>query len=279
MSERKQLDGAVADCHIHPDYSFDAQGTVDEYCRAAFDAGLTEICFTTHFDPFPGRLEKEGYMVINGGREKLSVDSVRHYLDDVARVAEEYGKIGLLVRAGLEFGYYPGCEKLMQDLQKQVELYMRLCGVHLIDDRCICCKEEAAQVFASLSLTQFADRYFALLDQAAGTGLFDCLAHVDVYRRFGRSHYGDEILTIHRGRIEKLFDTMRAHGVGFEVNTSAIRHGLVEYYPTMEIINLAREHGIQLMTLGSDAHKPSDIALDFEAAMSVAYELTPYVDE
>jgi histidinol-phosphatase (PHP family) len=218
-------------------------------------------------------------MVINGGRERLYVESVRHYLSDVTRVAEEYGKIGLLVRGGLEFGYFPGCEKEIGDLQKQVNLYLRLGAVHLIDDLCICCGEEAPRVFGRLSLSQFADRYFALMDQAAASGLFDCLAHVDVYRRFGQTHYGNDVLTIHRGRVEKLFETMCSHGVGFEVNTSAIRHGLAEYYPTMEIINLAREQGVSLLTLGSDAHRPSDIALDFDAAIGVAYELTPYVDE
>ncbi|MDD4051723.1 MAG: hypothetical protein PHR28_07495, partial [candidate division Zixibacteria bacterium] len=73
--------------------------------------------------------------------------------------------------------------------------------------------------------------------------------------------------------------TMKANGVGFELNTSAIRHGHPEYYPAMEIVNLARAAGVQLIALGSDAHNPDQMALDFETAATVAYELFPYVDE
>jgi len=87
------------------------------------------------------------------------------------------------------------------------------------------------------------------------------------------------VMTIHRGRIEKLFETMGRHGVGFELNTSAMRHGHVEYYPNMEIVNMARRAEVPLIALGSDAHHPDQLALDFDAASAVAYELMPYVDE
>lgn len=280
MSEIIKLEcGAVADFHVHPDYSIDAQGSLDDYCRRAFDIGLSEICFTTHYDANPERLDREGFMVINGQREKISDDTVRHYLDDIGRVHEEYGSIGLLVRSGMEFGYFAGCEKPLAELQSKIDLDFRLGSVHEIDGTCLCCASEALLLFKKYSLPELADRYFVLLDKAAASGCFDCLAHIDVYRRFGLAHYGDEVLTIHRGRIEKVFQTMAAGGVGFELNTSAIRHGHQEYYPAMEIVNLAREMGVPILTLGSDAHRPEDMALDFETAVNVAYELTPYVDE
>ncbi len=271
--------GAVADYHVHPDYSVDAQGSIDDYCRAAIHVGLREICFTTHYDADPTRVGREGFMVIEGRREPLSDDCVRHYLDDVKQAYAEYGPAGLMVRGGLEFGYYPGCEEHIAEVQRTFPLHYRLGAVHSIEDHCVCCRDEAAKLFAKFSLERLADRYFERLEQAAASGLFDCLAHIDVYRRYGLAHYGEKIKTIHRGRIDKLFATMKKHDVGFEVNTSAIRHGLPEYYPSMEIINDARAHGVRLVTLGSDAHRPDQIALDFDTATSVAYELMPYVDE
>ncbi len=276
---RRLTCGAVADYHIHPDYSIDAEGSIDDYCRAAIDVGLREICFTTHYDADPTRIEREGVMVIEGRREPLSHDCVRHYLDDVSRAYSEYGPAGLMVRGGLEFGYFPGCEEPIAEVQREFPLHYRLGAVHSVDDHCVCCRDEAQKLFAKLSLERLADRYFELLDRAAASGLFDCLAHLDVYRRYGLAHYGEKIKTVHRGRIDKLFDTMARHDVGYEVNTSAIRHGHAEYYPSMEIINAARTHGVRLVTLGSDAHRPDQIALDFDTATAVAYELTPYVDE
>lgn len=269
----------IADQHVHPDYSFDAEGSIDDYCRMAIDMGLKEICFTTHFDADPARLEYEGYMVIDGRREKLSDEAVDHYLKDVRRAQEQFSAGGLMVRGGFEFGYFPGCEKMIADLKSKFQIDYCLAAVHGIGGLCLCIKEQARQIFTQYTMEQMVDRYFEALDQCAATGVFDCLAHIDVYRRFGLEHFGPEIMTIHRGRIEKLFETMNRHQVGFEVNTSAIRHGLHEYYPNMDIINLARSMDTRLLALGSDAHRPADLALDFDAATAVAYELVPYVDE
>jgi histidinol-phosphatase (PHP family) len=269
----------VSDNHIHPGYSIDAEGSVDDYCRAAIAVGLKEICFTTHYDADPARLDHEGFMVINGKREKLSDNCIRTYLEDVKRAADEFGQAGLMVRGGMEFGYFPNCEKQIADLQSKFRFDYRLGSVHNIGSECVCYREETVKLFSRMTLNQLADRYFELLDQCAASGLFDCLGHLDVYRRYGFEYYGEGINTAHRGRIEKLFETMKKHNVGYEVNTSAIRHGFFEYYPGMEIINMARAAGVPLRALGSDAHRPGQIALDFDAASAVAYELVPYVDE
>lgn len=270
---------AVGDFHIHPGYSIDAEGTLDEFCLAALSVGLSEICFTTHYDADPQNFDRDGIMVIDGQREKLSDDAVKHYLDDITRVHQEYGLMGLMIRPGLEFSYYEGCEKHFAELQAKFKLYFRLGAAHNIDGFCINDREDSAKLFAKYSAVQMADRYFDQLDKLASSGLIDCLAHLDIYRRFGTEFYGDEINSVHRGRIEKLFETMKANDVGYELNTSAIRHGHFEYYPTMEIVNAAREADVRLIALGSDAHGVNQLALDFDMAATVAHELFPYVDE
>lgn len=270
---------SIGDFHVHPNYSFDAEGTIDEYCAMAIEKRLTELRFTTHYDADPKHIEREGFIKINGTKEKLSDESMAVYFEDVARAYQVYGSSGLMVVPGVEFGYFDGCEKVVNSLKSKFDVQYSLGAVHSIGDRCVCCEESARKLFSKLTLEQMADAYFELLNQAAETGLFDCLAHLDVYRRFGTEYYGEAINSIHQGRIEKLFETMARNNVGFELNSSALRHGLAEYYPTMDIINSARSAGVLLVSLGSDAHRPDDIGYDFEAASSVAYELFPYVDE
>jgi histidinol-phosphatase (PHP family) len=270
---------AVSDHHVHCNYSFDAEGSIDQYCQRAMRIGLLEICFTSHYDADPERIDHEGYMVINGQREPLSDDAIKAYLDDLKRAYREYGPAGVMVKSGLEFGYFDGCEKPISELLARFPLDYRLGAVHSIDGYCICCKDDAQKVFAKYTLEQLADKYFATLDKCAATGLFHCLAHIDIYRRYGLEYYGDEVMTIHRGRIEKVFETMRKNHVGYELNTSAIRHGLAEYYPCMDIVNLARETSTPMVAIGSDAHRPDQLALDFDPASAVAYELIPYTDE
>jgi len=269
----------VADFHIHPNYSIDARGSLDDYCEMAMRRGLSEICFTTHYDSDPARLEQEGLMVIEGRREKISDETLSVYFKDIARVHHEYGQFGFMVRGGLEFGFYEGCGEHIAGIKGRFPVHYCLGAVHSIGDACVCCKDESRRLFESMTLDRLADTYFDQLDKCAATGLFDSLAHIDVYRRYGLAYYGEAINTIHRGRIEKVFETMKAHDVGYEVNTSAIRHGHFEYYPGMEIINMARAAGVRIIALGSDAHCPEQMALDFDAAVAVAYDLFPYVDE
>jgi len=280
MSDYEKLtNGPVADYHVHPDYSCDGHGSLDEWCQRAFNIGLSEICFTPHFEANPVCDEVDAYLHINGQREPLSAETIQIFLDDVNRCFTEYGRIGLLVRGGLEFGYYPGWEKQAANIQSKVKLHYRLGGLHSDGDLTYCGKEEAIKLFKRHKLETMADRYFSALDKMVASGLIDCLAHIDIYRKHGYDFYGPAVETVHRGRIEKLFETMLKHDVGYEINTSAIRHGLDEYYPRMEIVNMAREAGVHLIALGSDAHRPEDMALDFDFASSMAYELRPYVDE
>jgi histidinol-phosphatase (PHP family) len=269
----------AGDRHLHPDYSIDAKGSIEEFCRVAFDRGLVEVCFTTHYDDDPQLMGKAGFMIIDGEKIPVSKETVHPYLESVQAANEKYCGIGLMVKGGLEFGYFSGCRKSHKDIIDSFPLDFRLCGVHNIDGLNIAGRSESQKLFEKYPLDRLADLYFGLLDDAAATGLYDCLAHVDLYRRYGMAHYGDAIKTIHQGRIEKLFETMKRNDVGLEINTSGLRHGLDEYYPGMDIINRARRAGVEIVALGSDAHRPEDVGYDFDFAATIAYELFPYVDE
>ncbi len=280
MSDIKPLSvGMIGDYHLHPDYSFDGHGSLSEFCTRAVALHLSEVCFTPHYEMAPAVREKDGFMHINGQKEPMSDDVLKHYFDDVAAHYADFGPIGLTVRGGLEFGWYDGCEKDWADIQRKFPMHMRLGAVHIINDLCCATNGEAQELFRSLPMEKFADTYFEKLDTMAASGLIDCIAHIDIYRKYGIEVYGDDLLTIHRGRIEKLFETMKQHDVGYELNTSGLRHGFSEYYPTMEIVNFARGAGVRMVSLGSDAHELDQMALDFEMAAATAYELFPYVDE
>ena len=58
------------DYHIHPNYSIDADGEIEEFCRAALNAGLKEIAFTTHLDT--DRVADDCYVNVKGKRVDVS---------------------------------------------------------------------------------------------------------------------------------------------------------------------------------------------------------------
>jgi histidinol-phosphatase (PHP family) len=270
---------SLADYHVHPNFSFDAEGSIDEFCQAALNRGLNEICFTTHYDTNPVLSEEERSIRINGKMIPNSVDNIRPYVEAVQEAHKKYYPSGLMVQGGIEVGYYPGCEKEIAALFKTYPFHYKLGAIHEVGEFNICYRDQVERYGGEIELTELATRYFALVGQAAASGLFDAIAHLDLYKKYGLKYYGEEVLGIHKEYLEPVLKSMAGANVGLELNTSALRKGHSEYYPSMDIVNMARRAGVRIVAIGSDAHRPEDVGYDFEAAAAIAYELFPYCDE
>lgn len=60
--------------------------------------------------------------------------------------------------------------------------------------------------------------------------------------------------------IEELhLNTVIADGKGIEVNTSSFRYGIKDLMPSEEILRLYLELGGNIITIGSDSHKPEQL--------------------
>jgi histidinol-phosphatase (PHP family) len=259
----------VVDYHCHCDYSIDAEGTIDEYCQAAIKRNLAEICFTTHFDANPDAEGDIEYIRVRGNNFPVSADSLATYVDDVRTAHERYYVDGLSVKLGLEFGWYKNCEETAQQLKDRYSFDYFLCGIHEIENICFCCNRSYERCFSRFDAQKLAEIYFHDVTTAARTGLFDSIAHLAYYLRSGLEYYGDAIKQAHRPYLSDTLEALIDSGTGLEINTSAIRHGLTDYYPPVAIVNAARKAGVEVNFLGSDAHRPDQIGLDFEAAVAL----------
>jgi histidinol-phosphatase (PHP family) len=65
--------------------------------------------------------------------------------------------------------------------------------------------------------------------------------------------------------------------MSLEVNTSGLRRGLNDFHPSREIINLAVGLGVRLFTVGSDAHRLSELVHGLESAQELlaGYGIAP----
>lgn len=244
----------------------DAVGSIDEYCQVAIIRNLTEICFTTHFDMPKSKataIEEGCYVVIKGEKIPTEIDVMAPYVDEVRQAHEKFYALGLSVQVGMEFGWYQGCEEMVQKLALKHDLDYLLCGLHTINGTFI------EHVHEDISAEKMAEIYFTELIAAAKTGLFDTIAHLDYYRKVGYDFYGDKVDKLHEPYIDDLFEALKATDTGLELNTRALKFGLKEYYPRMEIVNRAKKAGVIMNRLGSDAHAPSEVAFDFENAANI----------
>jgi histidinol-phosphatase (PHP family) len=271
-SEKKQLKplplAGVADYHCHCDYSVDAKGPIAEYCEAALQRGLAEICFTSHYDTSPASRSSDCFIRVNGENKPANPDNLRPYVDDVLQAHEKFYPLGLSVKLGIEIGWWEGCAESVAQLKERYSFDHVLCGIHEIDSLCICSKR-FGEYFENYRVEELLEKYYRQTIEASRSGLFDAIAHLGYYVRFGHAYYGKAIYSAHETYLNGLFDALKESDTALEINTSAIRHGFHEYYPHMAIINAAKKAGVAVQFLGSDAHKPEQIGLDFEAAVAL----------
>lgn len=258
----------VIDLHVHPDYSIDAKGSVEDFCLKAVEMGLRGICFTTHLDTDPDY--DDAYVVVNGKR--LSVFDGRwleNYESEVRTAGDSFRDRGLQVRLGVEVDYYPGALEVLPDQFHETEFDLVMGSVHLVDHMQMSTEKDALTTFRKLSLEELGERYYGLLTQCVETGFFDLLGHLDIYRRYGERFYGNEIHSLWSSHLKGLTAKMKAHAVGFEVNTSSWRKGMQEPMPESSLIRALRKSGITTVTVGSDAHNPADVGADVDRALDL----------
>jgi histidinol-phosphatase (PHP family) len=256
----------LSDYHVHPDYSLDATGTIHQYCQRALELGLREICFTTHYDADPLRKHEDPFMRIDGKIVPLNQANVKRYIEDVKKANQIYSLRGLFVKAGLEVDYAPHIEKDLRKNLAGLDLDYVLGAVHCLDHIAISASKEAKNYFRKKNVGQFCQEYYEVLSKAIKSGLFDAIAHLDVYRKYGLAFYGEEILTAHRGLVEPVLQLMVENDVGMEINTALLRKGHNQFSPNLEILNLAIQMNVKIKSFGSDAHKVAHLGKDIKEA-------------
>jgi histidinol-phosphatase (PHP family) len=255
-----------SDYHVHPDYSLDATGTVDQYCQRALELGLKEICFTTHYDTDPVRKDIDPFMRIDGKIVPLNEENVKRYMEDARRANQIYNSMGLSVKVGLEVDYAPHYENDLRKNLAPFDLDYILGAVHCLDHVAISASDEAESYFKKKSLKELCQEYYKVLGKAVQSGLFDAMAHLDIYRKYGLAFYGEEILTAHRGLVEPVLELMVENDVGMEINTALLRKGHKEFSPNLEILNLALNLNVKIVAFGSDAHKVAHLGKGIKEA-------------
>jgi len=261
----------MIDYHIHPNYSIDAEGSIDEFCKAALERKFREICFTTHLDT--DAVRNDAYVIVRGKRvDARSSSWLEDYENSIRIAGDRYKGEGLEVRLGVEVDYYPGVMDHLPETFHDTEFDLVMGSAHLVDHLAISVKEESHEFFSKHNMEQMGNIYFSLLMDCVESGLFDILGHLDLYRRYGEEFYGGEIRALWKAHVSDLASGMKRFNVGFEVNTSSLRKGMDEPMPDSSLVAALRKEGIETVTVGSDAHRPRDVGQGIEIALKIIKE-------
>lgn len=110
--------------------------------------------------------------------------------------------------------------------------------------------------------TRCLDEYFEEELALAELGCFCSLSHLTFPLRFLCLDGWQPDMGRYSAVIEKILRTIISKGIALEVNSSGIRKGLGVPMPCEEYIELYRRLGGRMITVGSDAHRISEIGAD-----------------
>ena len=98
----------------------------------------------------------------------------------------------------------------------------------------------------------------------AKNGEYDCIGHLDYYKKHcARARLSDQF-EYYRPIIKKILKYIIERGKGIEVNTACMGMLMEETMPDLPILELYRELGGSIITVGSDAHTPDRVGYGFE---------------
>lgn len=246
---------AIADYHVHENYSSDApMGYVESYIREAERKGIREIAFTTHF-------------IIQLDREHgIQEHQIKEYIENI-RLADEETAIRL--KAGLEVDYFPDSERELERILDEHSFDYVLGSVHYVNGLDIGSRRQSPNFFLGRTISEASDEYYTEWKKAVESGLFDVIAHPDYWRKFIGLVYEPSVDWSDYGSvIFDALDSMASYNVGFEVNTSGHRHGLKSHYPIQDFILAAYEAGVKTVTVGTDSHAPSHLGYKTSQALA-----------
>ena len=224
----------LCDLHTHSAYSHDSETPMSVHCKRAIELGIDCICFTEHLD----------YNPVDPGYRLFNPDA---YFAGIEQARENFGD-KLLVLAGAEFSE-PHLYPKELDACRKYPFDMIMGSVHFwIED-----------LFPSqmpendISAQEAFDRYWRELLLTVKAGGFDVVGHMDYPKRF--YHH----LLYEKGCLEEIFGHMQENDIIPEINCGGLRRKFPEPNPGEILLQLYKDGGDKMVTLGSDSHKAESL--------------------
>ncbi len=238
----------LADYHMHTTLCGHASGSIDEYIERAVELGLDEIGFSEHIYLYHLPAERRDPELAMR-QEEMSL-----YISMIEDARQRHSE--LPIRIGLEADYIPGHEAELDRILNSFQWDYVYGSVHFIGEWGL----DDPRYIDDYSKWQIDDlyaRYFGLVTDAAKTGLFDIMAHLDLVKKFGYRASGDLSDLYHEVAAE-----LAGTGVCIEASSGGLRVPAAEAYPHPELLRACHNAGV-LATIGSDAHKPEHVGYAF----------------
>ena len=115
----------------------------------------------------------------------------------------------------------------------------------------------------------FREYFLAELENLRTFDFYDVAGHLDYCVRYGREKDRNYSYDKYNDILDEILSVLLKKEKGLELNTGSLRNGTKDVSPCRELLARYHELGGSLITVGSDAHKASDVASDFSLASEI----------
>lgn len=229
--------------HMHTSYSDDSSYKMEDVVKTAISCGLDEICITDHLDCETGIDPCFPY---------------KSYETDFLKCKSKYSdKISL--KLGMEFGMQMSTIPYFKEFFSKADFDFILMSCHLIDDKWFWSQEFQSGKTQDEYNQQYYDEILRLVNNFDD---YSVLGHLDVIRRYDLK--GDYPFEKIEAIVEQILKRVISQGKGIEINTSCYRYRLNNLTPSREILRLYKDLGGEIITIGTDSHRPEHVNCHIE---------------
>jgi histidinol-phosphatase (PHP family) len=242
------------DTHMHTAFSHDSHVQLELYAAQAAELGIGEIAITDHVDFLPG---SPGYRYFDYEvRRKVIEDAAERWAGRVA------------IRHGVEITYESRFEPEIGDYLRAHPFDYAIGAVHAVTDSPYA-RTRIETFVTGKNVAEAAAPYFAEVEAAIRSRLFDTVGHLDQCKRWLRPWFPPSDFATIPGSYEPLLVALVESGTALEVNSSGLRYPERETYPAAWVVARFHELGGRRVTVGSDAHMPQSFAFGLEEAAEI----------
>jgi histidinol-phosphatase (PHP family) len=242
----------LPDYHTHTARCGHACGVASEYVAMAKAQHLLGIGIADHLPLLP---EPDAEL-------SMSMADLPAYIDEVQGLQRNFEGYVLL---GIEADYRPGTLDEVTALLDGYPFDYVIGSVHHLGAWGL---DDPRQMdgYEQRDINDVWVEYFELVGDAAESGLFTIMGHLDLVKKFGfrPTRLLDK-------ELDRLVRRIAQSKVLVEINTGGLHKPVAEVYPTLDILRRLYAAGVGI-TFGSDAHKPDEVGRDFAHAVALAQE-------
>ena len=246
----------ICDYHNHTSFSPDSTAAPESMIEQAIRSGLKMICMTDHMDPDYPYPDYDFTFDVN------------KYFKKHEELRARYGN-QITLYTGIELGLQPGIKNELIKLSDEWDWDFVIGSSHLVDHM----DPYFPEYWQDKSDYSGILRYFeTILENVTEFDNIDVYGHIDYIVRYAPAKAANYSYQKYAEILDEVLKTLISKNIGLELNTAGFKYGLGFPNPHTDILKRYKELGGEILTIGSDGHKPEHLAYDFQKVPDILKE-------